>query len=168
MSCRQSKKVTRSRSLPGKSLAMATSNFVFAVTPCCSAWTRACSTEFGMKVVADEGRFRERLRHDDRRKPVPATDVGDRRAAFELRNDAVQRRQPGRDEIVVIAGPEEAARRAEQTLRLIAPADALAGAKRGLDHRLVLHHDHREIEGALQIDGTVRRPRTPSPVRAAR
>jgi hypothetical protein len=31
MSCRQSKKVTRSRSLPEKSLAMATSNFVLAL-----------------------------------------------------------------------------------------------------------------------------------------
>ena len=54
------------------------------------------------------------------------------------------------DEIVVIAGAEEASRRAEQALRLIAPADALAGAKRGLDQRLVLQHDRDHSKAACR------------------
>ena len=56
----------------------------------------------------------------------------------------------------MIAGAEEAPGGAEQALRLIAPADALAGAKRRLDQRLVLQHDRDHVEGGLQIDGTVR------------
>ena len=61
----------------------------------------------GMKVVADERRFRKGFRHDDGRKAVTATNVGDFRPAFEFRGDAVQGRQPGTDEIVLIAWAKE-------------------------------------------------------------
>src|SRR3546814_15820627 len=79
-----------------------------------------------VEIVADEGRVRERLRHDDRREAVPAADIRDRRAPLELCNDTVKRRQPGFGEAVVIAGTEKASRGAEQTLRLLAPADTFA------------------------------------------
>ena len=85
--------------------------------------------------------------------PQPTSATVAPRSSFA--DDAVQRRQPGSHEVVVIARAEEASRRAEQALRLIAPADALAGAERRFDQRLVFQHDRRHIEGALQIDGTV-------------
>ena len=148
MSCRQSKNVTRSKSLPGKSLAMATSNFVLPSL-------RAARHESApARLTPDENRtdetsISESLRHHDGRKSVPAADVGDDRAELELRRDAVQRRQPGADKIVMISNPEEASGRAEQTLRLVAPADAFARSKRGLDFRLVVQHDRHHVEGCL-------------------
>ena len=87
---------------------------------------------------------------------MPTADVGDSRAALKLCHDAVERRQPGGHEVGLIARPKEASGRAEQTLRLIAPADALASTERRFDKRLVFQHDRRHIEGGLQIDGTVR------------
>jgi hypothetical protein len=48
----------------------------------------------GVGVEAVDGRRRERLGHEDRRGAVAAADVGDARAALELGDDAVERRQP--------------------------------------------------------------------------
>ena len=45
MSWRQSKQVTRSKVLPPKSFAVATSNFVLPDTPCVRACSLACSIE---------------------------------------------------------------------------------------------------------------------------
>ncbi len=56
----------------------------------------------------------------------------------------------------MVSRTKESPHRAEQALRLFAPADALAGPERGLDQRLIFHHDGRQIEGALQIDWAVR------------
>ena len=55
----------------------------------------------------------------------------------------------------MVARSEEARDGAEQALRLVAPADTLAGSERRLDQRLVFHHRNREIERALKEDGTV-------------
>jgi hypothetical protein len=66
-----------------------------------------------------------------------------------------QRRQPGCDEAVVIARPEETSRGAEEALRLFAPANPLATANSRLDQRLVLHHHHRDLKPALHVNGTI-------------
>ena len=50
---------------------------------------------------------------------------------------------------------EETPHSTEQARRLLAPTDALAGAERRLDQRLVLEHNRREIKRALQINGAV-------------
>jgi hypothetical protein len=56
----------------------------------------ACGLDGTCVVVrAGELRVRERVGHQDRRRPVPAPDVRDRDAALELLEDTVQRRQPG-------------------------------------------------------------------------
>src|ERR1700722_1808874 len=108
-----------------------------------------------MEVVADKSGFREGFRHEYGRKSMPAANVGNGRATFELRHGAVQRRQPRGHQIVLITWTEEPSRRAEQTLRLVAPADAFPTAEGRLDQRLILHHYHSDVEAALQIDGTV-------------
>ena len=78
----------------------------------------------GVEVVADELRLRERLGHQDGRPAVSAADVGHARAGFELRHHPVERGQPLRDEIVVVARPEKAGDRAEHAAGLVAPGDA--------------------------------------------
>src|SRR5204862_184200 len=59
-------------------------------------------------VGADEVRLREGLRHQDRRRAVAAAHVRDGRAPLELLDDAVERGQPGGDQVRVVARPEEA------------------------------------------------------------
>jgi prophage antirepressor-like protein len=66
---------------------------------------------------------------------VPAADVGDRAAVLELRDDAVKRRQPGRHQVRVVAGPEEPLAALEDVVRVLVPADAAAGARRLGDPR---------------------------------
>jgi len=45
------------------------------------------------RVVTDELRVRECFGHREQRDPAAAADIGDRRAALELRNDPVECRQ---------------------------------------------------------------------------
>ena len=94
MSCKQSKNVTRSRSFPGKSPGERHLEPRVRSRPRPAWRVPRLRDRRRMKVVADEGRFRERLRHDDRRKPVPAPDVSDPRTRLELGDYPVQRRQP--------------------------------------------------------------------------
>ena len=88
MSCRQSKQVIRSKSRPAKSCARPTSKltFVNAVRP---GMRGRGGDRAGMEIVAGELRVRERLRHQDRRQPVAAADVGHLRA----RSSACRRRR---------------------------------------------------------------------------
>ena len=67
-----------------------------------------------------------RLRHDDGRKAVTATNVSHFRAAFEFRGDAVQGQQPRTDEVVLVARAKKSSHGAEQALRLITPTGAFA------------------------------------------
>ena len=55
---------------------------------------------------------------------MAAADVGDARAALELRDDAVERRQPAADQVGVVAGPEEALAALEDVVDVLVPADA--------------------------------------------
>ena len=104
-----------------------------------------------MVVGADERRLRERLRHQDRRRAVAAADVGDARAALELGDDAVERRQPRADEVRVVAGPEEALAAVVDVVHVLVPADAVAAAHRLLDPRRVDHRAERDLEEAGQV-----------------
>ena len=45
--------------------------------------------------------FGKRLGHQDRRRAETAADVGDLGAGFELGDDAVERGQPGRDQVAL-------------------------------------------------------------------
>ena len=80
-------------------------------------------------VGADERRVRERLRHQDRRGAVAAADVGHRRAALELLDDAVERRQPLGDQVGVVPGPEEPLAAVVHVVDVLVPADAVAAAR---------------------------------------
>ena len=61
---------------------------------------------------------------------MAASDVRDARAALEFLLDAVERRNPFRDQMHRVAGAEEALGAAEQTWVVLMPSDAAAVAKR--------------------------------------
>ena len=58
---------------------------------------------------------------------VPAADVGDGRAGLELRLRAVQRRDPGLDQVGLVAGAEEALGALEEPGVVLAPGMPAAG-----------------------------------------
>ncbi len=91
----------------------------------------ACALDRGVVVVeSEEPRVRERFGHDDRRRAVPAADVGDLRAALQLLLDSVQGRNPLGDEVRAVAGPEESLGATEQAMVVLVPTHPLAAAKR--------------------------------------
>src|SRR5208283_5932516 len=90
-----------------------------------------------MIVEAEESRFRKRLRHQDDRRAVTASDVRDARAAFEFFFDAVERGNPLCHQVHRVAGAEEALGAAEQTRVVLMPAHATAVAKGARDFGLV-------------------------------
>ena len=76
--------------------------------------------------------------------------------AAQLVLDAVERRDPGRDEVGDVAGPEELLAADEDVVVLLVPADAGAGAERLGDPRLGLQRAERQHERAGHVDGAVR------------
>jgi hypothetical protein len=61
---------------------------------------------------------------------MAAADVCDLRAALEPVDDAVERRQPARDEVGVVAGTEESFTAVEYVVAVLVPADAGAAERR--------------------------------------
>jgi len=106
-------------------------------------------------IGAEEARVRERLRQQDRRGAVAATDVGDAGAALEFGDDAVKCGQPGADQVGVVAGPEEALAPVEDVMAVLVPADAGAAAGGVGDPRCVEHRAQGDLEEAGQVGGTV-------------
>lgn len=80
-----------------------------------------------MIVEADEARIGEGLCHEHGRCTMTASNIRDVHAAFELLDDALQGRQPGVDQIGIVAWTEEPFRTAKQTRAMIVPPDAIAG-----------------------------------------
>src|SRR3546814_14273221 len=85
-----------------------------------------------MRVEADEGRVRKRLGHDDGGVAVAAADVGDQRTGLQLRDRAVELRQPLLDQAAAIGVAVEARDAAVQAAVVVAPGNPLAAAE-GLD-----------------------------------
>jgi hypothetical protein len=129
------------------------------------------------RLVAVEARERrpfERLRHDDRGRAEPASDVGDVRPPLQLLDHAVQGRKPLADEMGGVAGPEEPQDTGEQPVVVLLPADPRSGAERvhedvvvgvargdalegaAQEHRAVLIGDHHGLLGR-QLEGVVHR-----------
>ena len=77
---------------------------------------------------------------------MAATDVGDAGAAFELLDDAGERRKPFRDEVHAVVGAEGALGAAEEAVVVLVPADALASAEALRDARPAVHHGGRGLE----------------------
>ncbi len=98
-----------------------------------------------VRVEAVEARVRKRLRHQQRRVAVAAADVGHRDAGFELRDHAVERRQPLRHEARAVAVAVERGDAARHARVVLAPRDAAAGAKRIERLRLVGPHRRRQV-----------------------
>ena len=99
-----------------------------------------------MVVEAEEARLGVRLRHEDGRRAETAADVGDLGAGLELGLDAVERGEPRAGEVADVARAEEALGALEQARMLVAPLEALAGAKVVLDLRLAAPHRLRHLE----------------------
>src|ERR1700722_15009538 len=89
-----------------------------------------------MEVVADEVRIWERLCHQDGGPAMPASDIGHLGATGQLVDYPIQRGKPGIDQIVVVAGSEEARHCAEHAA-VLAPGDTPAGPECRLDFGLV-------------------------------
>jgi hypothetical protein len=77
---------------------------------------------------------------------VAAADVGDAGAAFELLDDAGERRQPFRHEVHAVVGAKGALRAAEEAVVVLVPADAFASAEALGDARPAVHHGGRGLE----------------------
>ena len=119
---------------------------------------RALAGRLDRRVVvvrADERRRRVGLRHQHRRRPVAAADVGDARPGLQLRLDAVEGRDPLGDEVGVVAGTEERLAADEHVVVVLVPPHARAGAVDLGDARLGPQRPEREDERAGQVDGPV-------------
>ena len=99
---------------------------------------------------------------------MAAADIGDLRAALQFVDDAIERRQPAADQIVVVARAKEASHRTEQAARLITPSDAVAGLERRLDLLLIVEQRGHHVKGAGHDRPGCPRSQTPSPAPAAR
>ena len=141
MSCRQSNMVTRSKSRSAMSLAAAVSKL--------DAVGEAVRLGVGVGLLDRRARgsrsrrsvlFGKALAISSVEKPTPQPTSATLAPACSLRQHAVQRRQPGLDDGVDIARPEEGADGAEQAAGAFAPGDAAAGAEGRLDLGLALDH----------------------------
>jgi hypothetical protein len=129
MSCRQSKNVIRSRSVPGEllrardverdSLGEARVGGEFA----------GDLDRLGVVVVAGERARGVGLGHQHRKVAVAAPDVRDPGPGVEFRVDAVERREPFADQAGRVAGSEEPGGATEQRGRMLIPADPAAVAE---------------------------------------
>src|SRR6266699_6970911 len=87
-------------------------------------------------IRAGEPGVRELPSEQDGRGAQPAADVGHLGAGPQLVLDVVQRRDPGRDEVGDVTGPEELLAAGEDVRVLLMPAQAGAGPERLGDPRL--------------------------------
>jgi hypothetical protein len=101
-----------------------------------------------MIVEAEELRFRVGLRHDDRRGAVAASDIGDLRAGFQLRFNPVKGGYPVLNQVGVVARPEEVLGPGEKALRMLVPADTLAGAESLGNLEFIQIGGLNDVEGA--------------------
>ena len=108
---------------------------------------------------------------------MAAADVGDAGASLEPLDDAVERRQPGADEVRVVAGPEEPLAAVVDVVVVLVPADADAAAGGLGDLRRVEHRAERDLEeprqvgravGVGQRDGVLGREAEPAVLRTRR
>jgi hypothetical protein len=99
-------------------------------------------------VEAGEGRAREGLGHEAGGGSQPAADVGHTGAHPELLGHALQRGQPGRDEVGVVAGPEESFAADVHALVVRVPAIAGATLECALDLGRRFQRGQRQLEGA--------------------
>ena len=79
---------------------------------------------------------------------MTAPDVGHRRAGRQLVHDAVKRWQPGGDQVVDVAGPEEPLGAVEQVRVVLVPAESGSGAEPLFDRRHVAQHTKGELHAA--------------------
>ena len=86
---------------------------------------------------------------------MAAADVGDQRAALELVDDAVERRQPLGDQVRVVAGPEEPLAALVHVVDVLVPAEPVAAARLLDDLRRVDHRAERDLEEPRQVRGAV-------------
>ena len=69
---------------------------------------------------------REGLRHEDRRRAVPAADVGNERSGLQPGDDAVEGRQPLGHEVGAVVDGERSLGAMPEAVVVLVPADALA------------------------------------------
>ena len=77
---------------------------------------------------------------------MAAAKVGDLHAGGELLDDAVECGQPARDEVCVVAGPEEALASVEYVVVVLVPPYTGAAARRLGDPRRVEDRAERDLE----------------------
>ena len=98
MSCRQSKKQTRSYPSPENPCAARLRTRLVLRDAGIGGRLAGLLNRRAVVVETEETRVRERLRHHDRRRAMAAADVGDRAPASQFFLDAVERRDPRRNE----------------------------------------------------------------------
>ena len=87
---------------------------------------------------------------------MAAADVGDDRTALKLRDDAVERGQPARDQVRVVARPEEALAALVYVVHVLVPAEAVAFAGRLDDLRRVHDRAEGDLEEPRQVGRALR------------
>src|SRR5581483_6290168 len=107
-----------------------------------------CRDRRRVVVETDERRARIGLGEENSGRPVAAPDVRHQRALPQLRLHAIEGRNPGLDEMGLVAGAEEALDSVEQAVVVLVPANTRAAGK-GL-HELWLDTSggHCGLEGA--------------------
>ena len=147
MSCRQSKKQTRSNG-PSKGRGRRD----LEVDPVGQPGVRGTLTRRVdrtlVRIEADDARRWVRLGKEQRRRTVPAADVGDVCAGGELGLDTIERGDPGTGKVVEVAGPEEPFAAAEDVPVMVAPREPVAGPESLRDGVRGVDRSEGDLEGA--------------------
>ena len=96
-----------------------------------------------MVVKAKKARRRVRLRHNDRRRAMPAADIRHRGPGLQLGNDAIEGGQPRGHQMRPVAGAEEALRATKHRRMMLAPREGAIAAHSG-DQLVLVEEEARQ------------------------
>src|SRR5260221_4436671 len=108
-----------------------------------------------MQIKSTELRFRERLRHDEGRDAMTASDVRNKSSGAQLLLDAVKRWYPLLVYVGLITGSEEPLYPAKKAVVMLSPRQTRAGPKTLGDKRLIVVDGRNGIETARHRRRTI-------------
>src|SRR5262249_44269884 len=94
-------------------------------------------------------------RHDDGRRAVAASDIRHSRTVLQLRDDAVERRQPALYEMADVCGSKKSFSTSKQLGIVFSPEHSLAGFEVLFNAGLRLHHGIRDLKPSTDKKWTV-------------
>src|SRR5271157_3857280 len=106
-------------------------------------------------VKTEESRFWECFGHQNCRRSCTTSHIRDTRSTFQFRLHPVESRNPRRNQIRSIAGPEKLLASVKNAVLMFMPAHSSAGAERLGNARHRGKRSERQFKGARQICGAI-------------